>query len=494
VNAVAAADVVSTLAFGLALLFAVLIPVPADRPYLRPIKAFMTLAMGLYLFVGVSNVLEWGGITPALDVYEDYAEVLFVPALAYVLFSLASAQQFESTRRTEQLVRSEQELLSSVVAASPAGIMVVQPDGSVTIANEVAQKVLGLGPENGTTRHQVPLDVLLGPEAGGVSGLRDGLRELARMGAVDDLVRYVERPGGAISALDFGVRPLGREGSEGSVVAFVDVTERLRYGEDLEHAVDIRTRELIEANRQLAVANDAKRDFLARLSHELRTPLNAVTGFSSTLLQGQAGEISGEQRRQLEMIRTAGNSLTSLVSDVLDIALIETGRASIAVGGADACEIARAVVEMIRPMASDKGVDLEVDCPDGAVLLQTDADKLAQIMRNYVNNAVKYSDRGAWVRVIVAREANAVRVSVADSGIGIPEDELPHVFEAFRTGEGSDRAEAAGAGLGLAICRDLARLLGGHVEVESELGRGSTFSVVLPAEEVPDQYDSTQTS
>jgi signal transduction histidine kinase len=488
-NPVAGADVVSTLAFALALLFALLIPIAPDRPYMRPIKVAVVVAMGLYLFVGISNVLEWGGITPALDVYEDYAEVLFIPMLAYVLFSLASAQQFERIRHTEQLARSEQELLSNVVAASPAGIMVVQPDGTVVLANEVAQSALNLGPDDGTSRYDVPLDVLMGPEVGGVIGLREGLRDLAEVGLADDVVRYVERPGGAISALDFGVRPLGLEGSGGCVVAFVDVTERLRYREDLERAVDLRTRELIEVNRQLAVANDAKRDFLARLSHELRTPLNAVTGFASTLLQGQAGEITGEQRRQVEMIRTAGNNLTSLVSDVLDIALIETGRATIAAQNADACEIARSVVDLMRPIAADKGVDLEADCPDDPVLLMTDPDKLAQIVRNYVSNAVKYCDRGAWVRVVVRREQESVRISVADSGIGIAEDELPHVFDAFRTGEGGPRTGAAGAGLGLAICRDLARLLGGRVEADSELGSGSSFSVLLPTEDPPVEQD-----
>jgi PAS domain-containing protein len=186
-------------------------------------------------------VLEWGGVTPALDVYEDYAEVLFIPVLAYVLFSLASAQQFEAIRRTEQVARSEQDLLSNVVSASPAGIMVVQPDGSVVLANEVAQDVLMLGPENGTSHYEVPLDVLMGPEVGGVIGLREGLRGLAEMGLADDVVRYIERPGGTVSALDFGVRPLGPEGAGGCVVAFVDITERLRYREDLERAVDLRS-------------------------------------------------------------------------------------------------------------------------------------------------------------------------------------------------------------------------------------------------------------
>lgn len=481
-SAIAMADVLCTIGFGTALLFVALVPVAPSRRYMRPIKVFMMVAMSLYLFVGVSNVLEWGGVTGALDVYEDYAEVLFIPLMAYLVFSISMAQQLENTARTEELVRGEQELLTSIVEASPAGIMVVTNDGGVTFANDRARDTLGLHPGSGESRYRAPDDVRLGPEPGGVIGLTEGLRSLVAQGRVDDVVRYAEHPGGRIVALDVSARPLVEGGSPhaGSVIAFVDMTERLRYREDLERAVAVRTRELIEANRQLAVANDAKRDFLARLSHELRTPLSSIIGFTGTMLLGKAGKLSGEQKRQLEMVQASGSRLLDLVNGVVDIALIETGRESIVAHQVDACEVARAVADLVRPFAADRDIDLEVDCPDGALMLMTDAGKLSQIVRSFAINAIRHSDEGGWVRLVVRGDADSVNVSVADSGAGIPGKGLAHTLQGFGDLANAATAPGGGTGMGLAICRDLAVLLGGDIEVESAVGTGSTFTVTLP--------------
>ncbi len=479
---IALADVACTIGFGIALLFVFLIPLDPSRPYMRPIKAFMVVAMSLYLFVGISNVLEWGGVTAALDVYEDYAEVLFIPILAYLVFSLATAQQYEALADSQIMVRREQELLTSVVEASPAGIMVVGADGQVTFANDIARDSLGLRSADGAAYYGAPDDVRFGPEPGSVTSVADGLRDLVSLGDVHDVARYVEHPGGRIVAIDVGVRPLRTEpgGAGGSVVAFVDITERLRYRQDLERAVDARTRELIEVNRELEVANDAKRDFLARMSHELRTPLNSILGFTGTLLQGSAGEVAGEQRRQLEMIRSAGSSLLSLVNDVVDIALIETGRTTASWAVADACGLVTSVVELMHPIAADRQIDIDTDCPADQVELLTDADKLAQIVRNLIGNAIKFTEPGGWVRVVVNETADGVSIAVADSGRGIADDELPKVFDAFRQGRDRSGVRPEGTGLGLAICRDLAELLGGRITVESSLGQGSTFTLALP--------------
>ena len=493
---IAIADLLCTIGFGTALLFVALVPLGPSRPYMRPIKVFMIVAMSLYLFVGVSNMLEWGGVTAVLDVYEDYAEVLFIPLMAYLVFSISMAQQLENTARTEELIRSEQELLTSIVEASPAGIMVVSDDGGVTFANDLARDTLGLHPGSGESHYGAPDDVRLGPEPGGVVGLTEALRGLVAQGRVDDVVRYVEHPGGRIVALGVSARPLVEGGSPhtGSVIAFVDMTERLRYREDLERAVDVRTRELIEANRQLAVANDAKRDFLARLSHELRTPLSSIIGFTGTLLLGKAGALTEEQTHQLEMAQTSGSRLLDLVNGVVDIALIETGRNAIVSNEVDACEVTRAVATLVRPFAADRAIDLEVDCPEAAMLL-TDADKLAQIVRRFAINAIKRSDEGGWVRLVVRADPGSVSISVADSGAVIPGRILAHTLEGFGDPASAAAAPGGGAGVGLAICRDLAVLLGGAITVESVVGTGSTFTVTLPraaqdpSSRVPEQAD-----
>jgi PAS domain S-box-containing protein len=480
-SAVALADVLCTISFGVALLFVLLLPVDPARPYVRPIKAFLVVAMSLYVFVGVSNILEWGGVTAALDVYEDYAEVLFIPLMAYLVFSLATAQQFEALQRSQNLARREQELLTSVVEASPAGIMVVTPDGQVTFANDIARDALGLRSAEGSSCFEAPRDVLFGPEPGSVSGVSEGLRSLVSLGEIDDVVRYAEHPGGRIIALDVGIRPLrAGEGGGGSVVAFVDTTERLRYRQDLEKAVDARTREMLEVNRKLEVTNEAKRDFLARMSHELRTPLNSILGFTTMLLKGAAGDVSAEQHRQLEMIRSSGASLLSLVDDVVDIALIETGRTTAVLAAVDACEVAFSVAEMMRPMAADRQIDLDTECPDGPVELRTDPDKLAQIVRNLVGNAIKFTEPGGWVRVVARSDGDAVTISVADSGRGIAGDDIAKVFGAFQQVRDGSGTKPQGTGLGLSICRDLAELLGGSISVESVVGTGSTFTLTLP--------------
>lgn len=494
-NAIALADVLCTFAFGAALLFTALIPIPSRRAYMRPVKAFMVAAMALYFFVGVSNILEHGGVTQFLDVYEDYAEVLFIPLVAYLVFSISAAQRFEEVQRAEELVRGEQELLTSIIEASPTGILVVDPGGSINFANDLARDLLGLRQHDGGSRYAVPDDVRLGAQPGSVEGVTEGLLELVASAPVDDVVRYVEHPGGRIIALDVGVRSLqeGGAGRSGSVVAFVDITDRTRYRQDLERAVDTRTHELIEVNRRLAVVNDAKRDFLTRLSHEFRGPLNSILGFTGTVLQGAAGELTGEQRRQLEMVRASGSHLLNLVNDVVDIELIEAGRTPVQHEPVDACGVVRSVADLVRSLAADGGVDLETDCPDGRVMLMTDADKLSQVVRNLVSNAIKFTDVGGWVRVVTRTVDGAITIAVADSGVGIAPEDLPHVFEAFTPVKNGATGPWGGAGLGLAICRDLTVLLGGQISADSQPGMGSTFTLTFPGESVDDQRGGQRT-
>jgi PAS domain S-box-containing protein len=433
---------------------------------MRPIKVFMLVAMSLCLFTAISNVLEWSGVTAALDVYEDYAEVLFIPLMAYLVFALSTAQQFENTHRMELLARSEQQLLTTIIEASPAGIMVVSADGGVTFANDRARDMLGLRPEEAESRYGVPADVRLGTEPGGVVGVTETLRVLVAQGRVDDVVRYVEHPGGRTVALDVSARPLEEDGAPhaGSVIAFVDMTERLRYRQDLEREVDARTRELIDANRQLALVNDVKRDSLARLGHDLRTPLAAIVGLASTLLGGGAGALSAAQRTQIESLAASGDQMVTMIDGVQYAPPPETRRESIAAHMVDACGLVLSVSELIRPLAADRSIDLETDFPDGPLVFVTDADKLSQIVRSLATNAIKFSHEGGWVRFIARGGADSVSISVADSGLGIAKQELDHVFD----------------GTSLAVCKDLAILLGGDVTVESDEGRGSTFTVTLP--------------
>jgi PAS domain S-box-containing protein len=238
--------------------------------------------------------------------------------------------------------------------------------------------------------------------------------------------------------------------------------------------------ELNVANDELAAATQAKSAFLANMSHELRTPLNSIIGFSGVLLQGLAGPLESEQRVQVEMVNRSGRHLLALIGDVLDLAKVEAGRVAVTVERVDPLAIACEVAEVMRPLAADKGLYLEVGEGACADSLFSDAGKLRQILFNLVGNAVKFTQSGG-VRVAVRCEAGqSCEVSVTDTGSGIGAEDMSRIFEPFTQVESPASVKPRGTGLGLPISREYAHLLGGEISVVSEPGVGSTFTLTLP--------------
>ncbi|TLM80503.1 MAG: transporter substrate-binding domain-containing protein [Actinobacteria bacterium] len=249
--------------------------------------------------------------------------------------------------------------------------------------------------------------------------------------------------------------------------------------------------DLIAARTQeLAEANDAKSHFLARMSHELRTPLNSIIGFSSLLSQGMSGELSDEQRSQAEMIHRAGTHLLGLVDALLDLSKIEAGTVRVRLAAVDGADLLSDAVETLRPAAAEKGLALELDLPDAAPSLVTDAGKVRQILLNLVGNAVKFTDSGT-VRARLEPRDDGVAFIISDTGPGVPESEHELIFDAFRQGERTDGALPQGAGLGLAVSRDHARMLGGDVTAANAPGGGAVFTLTLP-ERCPEPEDDSE--
>jgi len=238
--------------------------------------------------------------------------------------------------------------------------------------------------------------------------------------------------------------------------------------------------ELDERALYLERANELKTRFLSDLNHEIRTPLNAVRNVARLLLDGYEGPLTDRHRKAIEMMRNSTDTLSDLVNDWLDLAKIEAGRTEIRVGAFTADGLWGALRGVFRPIETDDAVSLIFEPPPSLPMLQTDESKVAQILRNFISNALKFTERGE-VRVSAgAVDDDTVRFSVADSGIGITPDQLDRVFEEFVQIESPVQHRVKGTGLGLPLSRRLARLLGGDIAVESELGRGSVFSVVLP--------------
>lgn len=268
----------------------------------------------------------------------------------------------------------------------------------------------------------------------------------------------------------------------------VDITDRkeaelelARHRDELEALVSERTAELERTNVELVEASRAKSTFLANMSHELRTPLNSIIGFSDVLLQGLAGTMSDRQHDQIEMIHRSGMHLLSLINDVLDLSKIESGRVALKVSAFNATELVRDVLGSFGAQAAGKGLALEWAAPGDDVVVRSDSMKVRQILLNLVGNAVKFTDRGSVRVQLEPRPTGGARITVRDTGRGIAADLLPRIFEPFwQCDDDITRMRPAGTGLGLAISREYAEMLGGTLGVESELDKGSAFTLEVP--------------
>jgi signal transduction histidine kinase len=231
--------------------------------------------------------------------------------------------------------------------------------------------------------------------------------------------------------------------------------------------------------RDAQEANRAKADFLAVMSHELRTPLNAIMGYSDLLDAEISGDLTERQRKQTDRIRASARHLLQLIEEILSFARIEAGGEEARPALTEAQDIARDACAVIEPMAKSKGLDFHVDAPEEVITLETDAGKARHILVNLLSNAVKFTERGA-VTLRVRQQGDAVVFDVIDTGIGIPSDQVDRIFDPFWQVERPNTRRAGGTGLGLSVSRRYARLLHGDIRVESEPGRGTQFSVVLP--------------
>jgi signal transduction histidine kinase/CheY-like chemotaxis protein len=252
----------------------------------------------------------------------------------------------------------------------------------------------------------------------------------------------------------------------------------------LEHRVadlDVAKEAHREARQLAEMANQAKSEFLANMSHELRTPLNSVIGFAAILLKNRLRGASAKELGYLERIEANGRHLLALINSVLDLSKVEAGHMQLEITSVSLGDLARETVAELEPQALARSVRLSVESPDGTHLLDTDRARLKQVLVNLVGNAVKFSPDRA-VRVVVRTDPDSgrpLRVDVVDSGIGIPADRMESIFEAFQQADNSTSRQHGGTGLGLTISRSLAVLMGFHVEATSEVGVGSTFSIVF---------------
>ena len=303
------------------------------------------------------------------------------------------------------------------------------------------------------------------------------------------VARRILRP---LQTLRHGVQRIGRgnlafrlqvkTGDELETLAdeFNRMSERLQEAyTGLEQKVAERTQELVELNQQLEQANRLKSQFLANVSHELRTPMNAIIGFTRLVMRKTDGQIAPLQHANLQKVLISADHLLELINGLLDLSKIEAGHMDVALVRFEFKELLHVAAATVEPLLKPDRVRFVIEIDPDLPPLHTDREKLKQILLNLLSNAAKFTDEGV-IKVAAWRTGNRLTLAVSDTGIGMPREALDYIFEEFRQVDMSSTRKHGGTGLGLAIVRRLTHLLGGDVTVESELGRGSTFTVTLP--------------
>jgi len=377
----------------------------------------------------------------------------------------------ERRRADEHLRTSEERLRILIGSVKDYGIFMLDPDGRVATWNEGARRIKGYEAEDIIGQH---FSVFY-PEPARSAGFPDyELEVAAAVGRFEDEGWRVRKDGTQFWA---NVVITALRNDAGTLVGFAKVTRDLTERRLAQQREIEDTRRLAEAE----ASNRAKTGFLAAMSHELRTPLNAIAGYAQLMQEGIAGPVSDQQQEYLTRIRASQQHLLAIVNDLLNYSRIEAGEVAYDLSPLSLHEVIARVLAMMMPQAERKGLQLVEEQCEERVTALADQLKTEQIVLNLVSNAVKFTPEGGAVTVTCARRDGAALLEVRDTGPGIPEDVQEMIFDPFVQLGRSLTSTHEGAGLGLAISRDLARAMDGDVTVQSTPGEGATFTLRLPA-------------
>jgi PAS domain S-box-containing protein len=372
---------------------------------------------------------------------------MFAPQAA---IAIENARLYAAAKRQKQY-------FEDLVANSPVAIVTLDRNHDIVSCNPGFEKLFGYSQAEAVGRK---LDDLVATEA-----------------TRSEAIEYTRE------ALDRPIHGIGRRRRRDGTLVDVEllgvpvIVDGQRVGlMGLYHDIS----ELLQARREAEAANSAKSQFLASMSHELRTPLNAIIGYSE-MVQEEVEELGRPSlAADLTKIRTAGRHLLALINDILDLSKIEAGKMELYVEAFEIRKLIDEVATTVRPLVEKNANRLVVDCPGNSGTMEADLTKVRQMLLNLLSNACKFTEHGT-ITLAVAREPEAVVLRVSDSGIGMTPEQMDRLFEAFAQAEASTTSKYGGTGLGLAITKRFTHMMGGSVAVESEPGKGSTFTLRLPA-------------
>jgi PAS domain S-box-containing protein len=383
----------------------------------------------------------------------------------FIISTKKDATHLKALRDARFVESKYRDLLES----TPDAIIMANETGRIVLANSQAERLFLY--DRGELVGK-PIELLLPDRYRGLHvGHRSGYFTEPRtrlMGAGLEL--HGLRQGGNEFPVEISLSPLRTE--EGMLVmsAIRDISDRKRI-----------ERTLQEKNAELERANQAKDRFLASMSHELRTPLNGIIGFAEFLSDGKPGPLNGKQKEYLGDILNSGRHLLHLINDMLDLVKIQAGKADLSIERFRLTDVISEVCSGVRPIAEGKRIDVRTVIDPGIDYVTLDLQRFKQILFNLLSNALKFTNDGGHVGIVVEPYPNRrFRLSVSDDGIGIRAEDVGRLFTEFEQLDTGTARRFGGTGLGLALTRSLAELQGGTVGVESEIGKGSTFHVILP--------------
>jgi PAS domain S-box-containing protein len=461
---------------------------PSDEPTRRELLLVDPIEGEDLLFELLSTRFEIGrGETGTVSILRDVTDLRRA--------SQEIEDNYRRLRIAEARTRAERDRLDLILDAALDPILVTDREGNLARVNPPAERLFAV-PEaadsEAAERRVRANDVVL---ASFLSELATAQFERLR----GELTLTDPVSGESIPMEARAANVVSRQGEVTAVVTiFHDLSEAVekerlyeqvkRHSEELERRVREATAELAEQNEvlrrqalELEQASALKSQFLANVSHELRTPLNAIIGYAALLLEGISGELAEPQREKLTRLESNAQSLLAIINDLLDIARIEAGKMILDVHSFDALELIDEVMAEVEPLIDRSRLGVTREINDEIPELASDRQKVKQILINLLSNALKFTPRGAvWVRAGFDPATDLLRVAVVDTGIGIRPENRISIFEAFGQSGGSVLRRQGGTGLGLSISRRLARMLGGDIHLESEVGVGSTFTLELP--------------
>jgi PAS domain S-box-containing protein len=390
-------------------------------------------------------------------------------------FATVTRDLTEQRRHDEALRRSEERFRLLVQEVKDYGIFMLDREGHVASWNDGARQIKQYAAHEIIGRHfsafYPPEDLAWGKPAW-------ELEIATAEGRFEDEGWRLRKDGTRFWA---NVVITALRDDRGELIGFGKVTRDLTERRAAHEQALADMRRVTEAE----AANRAKTEFLTTLSHELRTPLNAIGGYAELLSLGLGGALTGDQQQFLERIRRSQQHLLGIINDLLNFGRIDAGQVTYEVTEVELASLAAGVVPLVAPQARAKGIGVELTPAAAPAVARADRAKVEQILLNLLSNAVKFTDAGGRVRVGVeagrGEERGRVRLTVSDTGTGIPSEKLEAIFEPFVQLGRSLTTSHEGTGLGLAISRDLARAMGGDLVAASTPGEGSTFTLTLPS-------------